>query len=75
MSKKQTILAEGSENIEEMSRQMKIIDGRYSALQQLLNSESMDEVNNFLLGIMQIAEQTNMLALNAAIEAARAGTK
>jgi methyl-accepting chemotaxis protein len=68
-------VAEGSENIEEMSRQMKIIDGAVlSALSTVTElQESMDEVNNFLLGIMQIAEQTNMLALNAAIEAARAG--
>lgn len=36
-------------------------------------NESMDEINNFLLGITQIAEQTNLLALNATIEAARAG--
>jgi len=43
----------------------------FSIVQEL--SKSMDEVNNFLSNITQIANQTNLLALNAAIEAARAG--
>ena len=34
---------------------------------------SLATVNQLLVGIQQIAEQTNLLALNAAIEAARAG--
>ncbi|HHW00956.1 MAG TPA: chemotaxis protein [Clostridiaceae bacterium] len=35
--------------------------------------ESLEMVDSLLLGIQNIAKQTNMLALNAAIEAARAG--
>jgi len=35
--------------------------------------DNLQMVNSFLLGIQNIAKQTNMLALNAAIEAARAG--
>jgi len=69
------IVNEGVENIGEMNRQMDIINTAvsesYSTVLKL--QESMDKVNEFLEGITQIAEQTNMLALNAAIEAARAG--
>lgn len=66
---------EGSAKIQEMNSQMDII---YQAVNTSFNtvSELQDniiEINKFLDGINQIAEQTNLLALNAAIEAARAG--
>lgn len=65
----------GSENIEQMSKQMIIINQAVAeSLSTVIELEkSMDEVNSFLDSITQIAEQTNLLALNAAIEAARAG--
>lgn len=74
-TKASEVVEEGSGNIQEMDKQMEIINQavtKSSATVQELN-KSMDEVNTFLYGITQIAEQTNLLALNAAIEAARAG--
>ena len=69
------IVNDGSESIDQMSRQMNVIDGAvsdsYTTVTALQNS--MDEINSFLDGIKRIAEQTNMLSLNAAIEAAKAG--
>jgi len=69
------IVNEGVKNINEMNKQMDIINTAvnesYSTVLKL--QESMDRVNEFLQGITEIAEQTNMLALNASIEAARAG--
>lgn len=73
--KTSSIVAEGFENISLMDNQMNIISqasGKsYSTVQEL--NKDMEEVNNFLTGITQIAEQSNLLALNATIEAARAG--
>ena len=69
------VVSEGSDKITSMDRQMvfinKAVTKSYSTVQEL--NKNMDEINNFLEGITQIAEQTNLLALNAAIEAARAG--
>jgi methyl-accepting chemotaxis protein len=69
------VVLEGSEKINQMDKQMEIINQAvtksFSTVQELNNN--MDEVNDFLSGITQISEQTNLLALNAAIEAARAG--
>lgn len=69
------VVSEGYESIDQMSKQMTIIDSAvtdsFDTVKVLQNS--MDEINSFLDGITQIAEQTNMLSLNAAIEAARAG--
>lgn len=64
-----------SGRIDQMGMQMKIIN--FSVLESLETVEalnrSMEEVNNFLSAINQIAAQTNLLALNASIEASRAG--
>lgn len=69
------VVTEGSKKINTMDEQMDIINQAVTksleTVQEL--NEKMDEINNFLSGITQIAEQSNLLALNAAIEAARAG--
>jgi methyl-accepting chemotaxis protein len=69
------VVSQGYESIDQMNKQMNIIDSAvtdsFDTVTVLQNS--MDEINSFLDGITQIAEQTNMLSLNAAIEAARAG--
>lgn len=69
------VVTEGSKKINTMEEQMDIINQAVTksleTVQEL--NEKMDEINNFLSGITQIAEQSNLLALNAAIEAARAG--
>lgn len=74
-SKASLVVLEGSEKTNLMDNQMNIINRAvtesFSTVQEL--NKDMDEVNNFLFGITQIAEKTNLLALNAAIEAARAG--
>ncbi|GLC88983.1 methyl-accepting chemotaxis protein [Lysinibacillus piscis] len=51
-----------------MNQAMHATAGTVNALQN-----SLQTVDQLLLGIQHIAEQTNLLALNAAIEAARAG--
>lgn len=68
-------VAEGSEKISEMSKQMVITGIAVSeSLATVLELEqNMDDINKFLEGITNISKQTNLLALNAAIEAARAG--
>jgi aerotaxis receptor len=55
-------------NIESLNANMVMTSEKTLTLQS-----STDEIENILLVISQIAEQTNLLALNAAIEAARAG--
>lgn len=69
------VVTEGSDKITTMDKQMVIINQAvtksFETVQEL--NKNMEDINNFLSGITQIAEQTNMLALNAAIEAARAG--
>ena len=69
------IASEGSGIVTQMSHQMSIINSAVneSHTTVLELQKSIDDINNFLDGITQIAQQTNMLALNAAIEAARAG--
>ncbi|WP_107838340.1 methyl-accepting chemotaxis protein [Metasolibacillus meyeri] len=55
--------------------QMSIMNNAMHATADTVNElqNSLQLVNQLLLGIQHIAEQTNLLALNAAIEAARAG--
>jgi len=69
------VVNKGMEDINTMDNQMAIINQAvtrsFETVEEL--NKNMDEINDFLSGITQIAEQTNMLALNAAIEAARAG--
>lgn len=69
------VVINGSKAIKEMDRQMKVINNSVAdtllTVQELNNN--IDEINNFLSSITQIARQTNLLSLNAAIEAARAG--
>ncbi|MDP4144921.1 MAG: methyl-accepting chemotaxis protein [Bacillota bacterium] len=74
-SRTNDVVKEGSKNIYDMDKQIDIIKGAITkSLSTVTELEtSMDEVNKFLEGITQIADQTNLLALNAAIEAARAG--
>ncbi len=69
------IVIEGSDKMNKMNGQMDTIKSSVgSALSTVAELQSnMDNINSFLTGITQIAEQTNLLALNAAIEAARAG--
>lgn len=69
------IISEGSEKVHIMDNQMDMINQAVTktvtTVEQL--NQKMDEINNFLSSISQIAAQTNLLALNASIEAARAG--
>ncbi|NLX64185.1 MAG: chemotaxis protein [Clostridiaceae bacterium] len=69
------VVNKGMEDINSMDNQMAIINQAVTRSLETVEelNKNMDEINNFLSGITQIAEQTNMLALNAAIEAARAG--
>lgn len=80
------VIAEGIDAAIETSRssynEIESISGSTASLEQS-SSESMEsvhslserasEINNIIILIKDIAEQTNLLALNAAIEAARAG--
>ncbi|WP_426349910.1 methyl-accepting chemotaxis protein [Alloiococcus sp. CFN-8] len=66
---------EGSEKIYDVKAQMGIINEAVNAASTTVNElqDSMEQVNELLQGIKDIASQTNLLALNASIESARAG--
>lgn len=68
-------VTQSSEEIEQMNEQMHTInDAVGTALVNVMElREEMKNISQFLSGITEIAEKTNLLALNAAIEAARAG--
>lgn len=70
-----TAIVENSNGINQMIEQMYTIDNAVGAALANVSElqQSMDKINNSLLNITTIADQTNLLALNAAIEAARAG--
>jgi methyl-accepting chemotaxis protein len=74
-SKASNIVIEGSEKISNMINHMNIINTAvtksYSTVQEL--NLDMEQIDNFLSSITQIADNTNLLSLNATIEAARAG--
>lgn len=69
------VVSQGSGRINQMGKQMNIINTAVTDTLETVGelNQSMDDVNNFLTSIKQIADQTNLLALNASIEAARAG--
>jgi methyl-accepting chemotaxis protein len=75
-------IEEMAQNAQEAARQSEMTD-RYAreggrAVEQVVEgmkgiAESSEQINEIMVVISSIAEQTNLLALNAAIEAARAG--
>lgn len=66
---------EGSQKISGVKVQMGIINEAVNAASDTVSElqDSMEQVNELLQGIKNIAAQTNLLALNASIESARAG--
>jgi methyl-accepting chemotaxis protein len=68
-------VAKGSEKIKSMNLQMQTINQAVSAALSTVSvlQSNIVEINQFLEGITQISEQTNLLSLNASIESARAG--
>lgn len=69
------LASDGSTEVRKSTEQMKVIEGKISNLEKLINnlgerSANISKVANL---ITAIADQTNLLSLNAAIEAARAG--
>ena len=65
----------GWRKVEQVNHQIRIISDAIMTAAVTVSElkSSMEQVNNLLEGIKQIADQTNLLALNAAIESARAG--
>ncbi|MER2175641.1 MAG: methyl-accepting chemotaxis protein [Carnobacterium sp.] len=70
-----SMTTEGKQYMEDTSRQMvkidEIVQDAVAKMATLDNQTQ--EINNLVVIIQKIADQTNLLALNAAIEAARAG--
>lgn len=66
---------EGSQMIEESLSSVKAVHQKASHLQEQISQldKQAESINQVMVVISDIADQTNLLALNAAIEAARAG--
>lgn len=74
-AKTSVIVKESAKNIIDMDKQMSIIKNTIHKSLTTVSElgKSMDDINEFVNAITEIASQTNLLALNASIEAARAG--
>ena len=68
-------LANNAQNVNQVTKQMGELSESMNVTVGTMNDlqSSLQTVNELLVGIKNIADQTNLLALNAAIEAARAG--
>jgi methyl-accepting chemotaxis protein len=68
-------LSRNSQNVEQVTKHMDVLSDSMSVTVNTMDDlqNSLHTVNDLLVGIKNIADQTNLLALNAAIEAARAG--
>ena len=68
-------LSRNTQNLEQVTKHIDILSDSMSMTVNTMADlqNSLQTVNELLVGIKNIADQTNLLALNAAIEAARAG--
>ena len=68
-------LSRNAQSVEQVTKQMDVLSDSMNMTVHTMDDlqKSLHTVNDLLVGIKNIADQTNLLALNAAIEAARAG--